>query len=917
MKSGRYEIRISEPGAKQYVSKKFYAYGRGSTETTAFEVNNDGNIEIELDKEKYETGEMVTALFKAPFAGKMLVTLEQDDVQEYFYVDTDKKAAELTFNMSNQNVPSTYISATLIKPHENNNLPLMVAHGYKMIEVHNPANSLNVEIQTVEKSRSKTKQTIQVKTQPNTELTLAVVDEGILQLTNFKSPNPYDFFYQNRALAVESSDLYPLLYPELMEQNLMTGGGDGGGMSKRINPLASERVDLTRFWSGIIKSNANGLAEYEIDIPSFSGDLRVMAVAFKDMSFGSASENIIVADPIVISTALPRFLSPDDQMKIPVSISNTTDETATGKVWIKSESPIQLSGDEYEMIEIPPHSEKMVEFAAIAEKQIEHGKVIVSVETLGEKFSQEIKVPVRPATSLQKKSGSGSVTGGSEQTISLAADYAEETIDGKVIISKSPLVGFADNLEYLVRYPYGCLEQTISAAFPQLYYQDLVTNLMEEDLSGQQMDPNYNVQQAIDKVTSMQMSNGALTYWPGRGNGNWWGSIYALHFLYEAQEKGFEVNQTCMELLKTYLRSRLQKKETFVYYYNRNLSKEIASKEIFYSLYVLALVGDPQISTMNYYKANPKLMSIDSKYMLAAAYHLAGDRNKFAEILPGEFSGETSNKSFAGSFHSHIRDLGISLNCLLTAKPDHQQIPILARQLSKQMKGRRYMNTQERVFGFLALGKVAQKSNKSSANGTVIANGKEVANFNGQNLELDYHQINSKEFTIEAEGEGELYYFWDMEGLSMNNEYEEKDNYLSIRKTLYDKKGSRIDPSKIKQNDLIVVKLTLKSLTQKKVENVVVTDIIPAGFEIENPRLSNIASTVSWAKMGSMDHYDIRDDRVLFFTTAHNTNKGQDYYYLARAVSKGEFIMGPASADAMYDGEFHSYNGGGMVSIGD
>ena len=916
-KSGRYEVRISEPGAKQYVSKVFYAYGRGSTESTAFEVNNDGNIQIELDKEKYETGETVTALFKTPFSGKMLVTLEQEDVQEYFYINTDKKAAELTFNMSNQNVPSTYISATLIKPHENNNLPLMVAHGYKMIEVHNPSNSLDIEIEAIEKSRSKTKQTIKIKTQPNTEMTLAVVDEGILQLTNFQSPNPYDFFYQNRALEVESSDLYPLLYPELMQQSLMTGGGDGGSMSKRINPLASERVDLTRFWSGIIKSNANGLAEYEIDIPSFSGDLRIMAVAFKENSFGSATENIIVADPIVISTALPRFLSPNDQMKVPVSISNTTDETATGKVWIKAESPIKLTGDEYEMIEIPPHSEKMVEFAAFAEKQIEHGKVIVSVETLGEKFTQEIKVPVRPASSLQKKSGAGSVTGGTEETISLEADYAEETIDGKLIVSKSPLIGFADNLEYLVRYPYGCLEQTISSAFPQLYYQDLVTNLFGDDQTGQAMDPNYNVQQAIDKITTMQMSDGGLTYWPGRGYGNWWGSIYALHFLYEAQEKGFEVNQSCLDNLKFYLKTRLQKKETFVYYYNRSLSKEIASKEIFYSLYTLALVGDPQISTMNYYKANPELMSIDSKYMLATAYHLAGDRNKFAEILPGEFTGETSNKSFAGSFHSHIRDLGISLNCLLTAKSDHPQIPILARQLSKQMKGKRYMNTQERVFGFLALGKIAERSNQNSTTGKIIANGQEVALFNGQNLEIDYHDIGSKEFNIQAEGEGELYYFWDIEGLSMSNDYEEKDNYLSIRKTLYDKSGNKIDPDNIKQNDLIVVKLNLKSLSQKKVENVVVTDIIPAGFEIENPRLNNIASTVSWAKMGAMDHFDIRDDRVLFFTTARNTKKGQDYYYLARAVSKGDFIMGPASADAMYDGEFHSYNGGRMVSIRD
>ena len=912
--SGSYEIRVYKPGTNVYVSRGFYAYGHGDTETTSFEVDTEGNIEIKADKEKYNVGETATILLNAPFDGKMLITLETDEVVKHFYRETNNKTVEIKHQMSNDEVPTVYVTATLIKPHVNNNLPLLVAHGFEPIEVHNPMNNLEVKINAAPDSRSNTKHNIQVVTDPYAEVTLAIVDEGILQLKNYQTPNPYDFFYQKRALQVASYDLYPYLFPELEGQVGLAGGDGGTGMSKRLNPLASNRVNLVRFWSGVMETDAQGRANLVIDIPQFSGDLRIMAVAFKDKSYGSASHNMKVADPIVLSTAMPRFLSPTDALKIPVTVTNTTDKAAKGSVSIVADGPLGLEGSSTQDINIPPNSEAVVEFVGKASENIGEGAVTVTVNALGESFTEKIRLPVRPATSLQKKSGSGAVVKGNSETVSWASDYVPQSIDGKVLISSSPLVEFARDLDYLVRYPHGCLEQTISKAFPQMYYTDMVRNIYGNNPAASDENPDYNVQVAIDKVSAMQLSNGGLSYWPGRGYHSWWGSVFALHFLYEAQQKGFDVQQSTINNLKGYLQFRLKSKETFMYYYNQSLSKEIASKEIAYSLYVLALMGEPEISTMNYYKGKPDILSLDSKYLLAGAYALAGDQQGYQQIIPSDFSGEKANQANAGSFYSYLRDLAISLNCLVEVRPDDPQIPEMARQLTKQMKGKRYMNTQERVFSFLALGKIAQRNNaNTNPTGAVIANGKEVAQFDGSSLTLNYEDIGAQEFVIKSDN-GDLYYFWNVEGVNMSNTYEEKDNYLQIRKTLLDRNGKKINASDISQNELIVVKLNLKS-KNNRIDNVVITDILPACFEIENPRLGELPPSVSWAKNYSPDFFDIRDDRIMLFTTAYNTTNGRDFYYVCRAVSKGEYVMGPASADAMYDGEYYSYSGGGKVTV--
>jgi len=926
--SGEYEVRISNPGSKSYVKQNFYAYGYGVS-SNSFEVDKEGQIIIQADKKKYKTGEKAKLLFKTPFEGKMLISIERDKVYEKYFVTTDKKSASFDINLKAEHLPNVYVTATLIKPLSDGAIPLTVAHGFVSIDVEDEDYKLPVELISVEKSLSKTKQTIRVKTKPNAEVTLAIVDEGILQLKDYQSPNPFAYFFQKKALQVNAYDLYPRLFPELNDKKSSTGG-DGAmksALAGRTNPLSNKRVNLVSFWSGTITANGSGEAVYTIDVPQFSGDLRIMAVAYKDNAFGSAQKNMKVADPIIISTSLPRFLSPGDNIIMPVTLSNTTNQVATAKAVLKLSGELSVEGNQTQSVKIPANSEAQVSFTINAAQNVGYGEVEVFVNALNQNFSDKTDITIRPIQSLLKTSGSGAIQGGKNSSFTLAGDYIPASTKAKLVVSKSPITQFAQNLDDLLNYPYGCVEQTVSTAFPQIYFSDLSKTLHKfkkptffqvANKSMKQNAANVNVQQAINKLSAMQLGNGALSYWPEGGKESWWGTAYAAHFMIEARKAGFEVPRSVLnkmlEYLKAQARNRKNQEEYFFYDGNNvRKTKFIAPKEIAYSLYVIALGSKADMSTMNYYKSNKNLLAIDSKYLLGAAYFLTGDNGSYRSLVPASFSNERSETALGGSFYSFIRDEAISLNALLDTDPQNVQIPIMVKHLSDAIKRSHWLNTQENAFGLLALGKFARKNNQTQVNAQITAGGKNIATFSNEDISLATGLAN-KNVNIQTNGTGSLYYFWQAEGLSTSNIVKEEDSYLKVRKTFYDRSGRQLSGSTFRQNDLIVVKMELITTDGSSVENVVITDMLPAGFEIENPRIAE-SPEMTWASKNAFipEHLDIRDDRINIFATA--TGQVKTFYYVVRAVSKGKFKMGPVSADAMYNGEYHSINGAGNIIV--
>jgi len=934
---GDYELRVSIPGSNSYVSRSFYSYGSWGGDNNSFDVNNEGHIEIELDKSGYYTGESLKALFKTPFSGRMLVTMETDKVVSYQYVNVDKRTASLDLPLTIEDIPNVYITATLIKPHELSDIPLTVAHGYQSVKVEAKERKIPIEISAPASVRSHSHQKVRVKAAPGSMVTLAAVDNGVLQVSDFETPDPYGHFYAKRALEVNGYDLYPLLLPEVRPSLSSTGGDGESDMKKRVNPMPAKRIKIVSYWSGIAQANGSGEAEFEFDIPQFSGSVRLMAVAYKNESFGSKESEMTVADPMVLSTALPRFMSPGDTVTMPVTISNTTGNTANASVKLKLSGALRTLGDDQQSVSISAGSEGHATFQLMAPPAMGLGKVTVEVNALGEHFTDETEIGIRPSAPLQKFTGSGQVMGGSSQPVNWnTGDFIPSSTDYKLVVSRSPAAEFGPYLSRLVEYPYGCTEQTVSTAFPQLYFGDLASLVRKTNSNtALRTSANSNILEAIRKIKMRQLYNGAVTLWDDEGTENWWATIYAAHFLIEAQKAGFDVDKSLIGTMLGYINSRLKNRETITYYYNRDQNKKIVPKEVIYGLYVLALAGQPNVSVMNYYKANPSLLALDCKYLLSAAYAQAGDKKSFREFLPSQFSGEESIAQTGGSFYSDIRDEALALDVLVDVDPSNPQIGVMARHVQEKLKTRYWYSTQELAFSFLSLGKIAKQAAASTVTADIHVDGRTVATMDagGNPISLSTKDLHGSSASgssagsagssgsgsaaprveIATKGSGRLYYFWQAEGISASGAYKEEDSYLKVRKHFFDRNGRPISGNTFKQNDLIIVQLSLDKTFSTDISNIVITDMLPAGFEIENPRTKELPG-MDWIKNESTPTaLDVRDDRINLFVNA--TSMHQTYYYAVRAVSPGTYHMGPVSADAMYNGEYHSYNGAGTVRV--
>ncbi|HNW55098.1 MAG TPA: hypothetical protein PKN21_12555, partial [Bacteroidales bacterium] len=437
--------------------------------------------------------------------------------------------------------------------------------------------------------------------------------------------------------------------------------------------------------------------------------------------------------------------------------------------------------------------------------------------------------------------GSGTNGAGSTQSFKASSDLYPQGVKSALLLSKSPAVQFAKNLDFLVRYPYGCLEQTVSCAFPQIYLSD-ITGLFPATAGRNFIGGGtvgYHVQQAILKIEAMQLYNGGFSLWPQGGTADWWASAYATHFLLEAKEAGYEVNKKVLDGALRFLAQKVKEREMETYFYNENgvsKSRNVPRREIPYSVYVLAMADQAPISTMNYYKSLVADLTSESRYLLASAYMLAGDVKSFRSVLPKVFGTERAISEFGRCYASYLRDRSLALNALLEVDPNNPQVNELLKGISIELKNGRYYSTQESAFALLAIGKHARKAAAANITAQVTVDGKNVGTFNNKDMQLALG-INNKSVTIAAKGTGSLYYYYEVSGIKLTPNLSDKDNHLKVRRRFLDRNGNSLNGNTFNQNDLLVVEITAQSESGTAVDNVAITDLLPACFEIENSRL--------------------------------------------------------------------------------
>ena len=284
-----------------------------------------------------------------------------------------------------------------------------------------------------------------------------------------------------------------------------------------------------------------------------------------------------------------------------------------------------------------------------------------------------------------------------------------------------------------------------------------------------------------------------------------------------------------------------------------------------------------------------------------------------SESLPKNYQPEYTQKLTGGNFDSEIRSNALMLNVLLEVDPNNRQIPMIITYLSKNSE--KIQSTQESAFALLALGKAASKTNNSDMKVDVVVNGKTIATYNNKDLSLSNKELNSGNIVLKSKGKGEVYYFWNTEGIKSGSYIKEEDAYISSRRTYFDFRTKKeIISNQFEQGQLIVCKISLTGY-DRSVDNLVITDMFPSGFEIENPHLSS-TNDIVWKSSNPLeiDYTDVRDDRIILFTKI-NAKETKEYYYMLRVINKGVFHIPPLATEAMYAPEYHSYKGLGKATI--
>ncbi|NBC16150.1 MAG: hypothetical protein GVY18_02410 [Bacteroidetes bacterium] len=905
---GQYRLVLEDLDSGARTVHAFYSSGWGYA---AWAMDTPDRVQLELDKEQYDPGETATVLVRAPFPGKLLLTVEREAVLDRQVVTMEENTATVEVPVEAAYKPNVYLSAHLVRSTDGLERDESVrAFGVVPLRVNSDANRLNVTLDAPETMQPRQPLTIDVQvenSQGPAYVTVAAVDEGITQLTDFQAPDPHSYFFGKKRLSVDTYDLYGVILPEVASSLLSPAGDVEAARRRRVSPVAARRVKPVAFWSGPVETDRRGRTQVTFDIPQFNGTVRLMAVAYAGDRFGQGLAETIVRDPIVMTPTLPRFIGSGDRFQVPVSLYNGTGSSGTFTVRLEHDGPVTVDGPAQQQVQVAADREAQVYFTVEADRAMGAATFRLIAEGQGQRTRDEIEVPVRPPVPYTAEAGSGSVQSGGTAQFTLPGAFLPDTRRVSLTTSALPNMRFTGSLKYLLRYPHGCLEQTTSRLFPLLAYYDLAREADPEQFEANGAD--YFIEEGIAKLERMQLPSGAFAYWPGGQYSNTWSTVYAAHFLVEARRDGYVVTE--------HVHDRMLDAVGEIARGHRSSERRTLEQSA-YATYVLALAGAPDRSTMNYLRTMASSqMPTYARYLLGGAYGLIGDDATARDLLPQAAMPPVTiaERETGENFNSPVRSQAIMLNILADLDPASPQVPRLVQALTQAADRGRWATTQENAFAFLALGKLAATQETADFTGEVLVDGTPVATFDETTQQIDGQAAwAGQTVTLRTEGSGTAYYYWRVEGLPSGLDVDEYDRDLLVRRRYLSERGSPItDLSTFEQGDLVIVELTMTS--PETLDNVAVADLLPAGFEIENPRLQS-RKGIDWIAddVYSPDYVDIRDDRLFLYGRLDGGTRHR-FYYGVRAVTAGTFRLPPVRAEAMYAPEKASVASSGRVVV--
>ncbi|MBU0984983.1 MAG: hypothetical protein KKA42_14010, partial [candidate division Zixibacteria bacterium] len=641
-------------------------------------------------------------------------------------------------------------------------------------------------------------------------------------------------------------------------------------------------------WSGIVRTDSSGEARASFSLPEFTGELRLMAVAATGDRFGSASHPVKVRDAVVLMENLPRFLTPGDKVDALVTVYNNADTLTHATVYLDCSGAAGVTGDTSKNIALAPGAEEVVVFPLTAARK--PGKVTCRIYSVTgtDTVATTVELPNRPGQPLMTKHASGVLQ--SNDTVSFTLPDSFLTGTDRTVLQTSSLsaVTLAGNINSLVKYPYGCTEQTASGVFPLLYFRDLARFVQPELMPSR--GPDYFIQEGIDKLSRRMGSDGWFPYWPGTTQRHPWTSVYASHCLMEAAAAGYTVDPDHTKAI-THTLKQIARGQDGITDQSVNI----------YAAFVLAGSGDLEQRIVNYLRSfNTDALPPYSRYQLAAVLHRAGYADDAAALLPVDIQPEVFDPETGGNFSSGVRTNAILLDILLQINPDNPGCAVLANSLMADARTGRWYTTQSTAFALMALGKYFHTQSVPDFAGTVTIVDDTSYSISTDDSRCARDNIGGRKVTLAIDGNGPCFYFWQTSGIPLTNAPEEFARGVRVSREYLDPDGAPLDLRRVRLGSQVVCRVTAEAI-DNNLYNVVVNDLLPAGFEIENPRLKT-TPRLSWIPNAAHDiaYQDIRDDRLLLFTNL-SPGKPMEFYYSLRVVAAGEFTVPPVGAECMYN----------------
>lgn len=915
-KWGRFLVRVTDPesghsaGRIVYIDWPYWARANRTVNEFATMLN------FSSDKENYAVGEPVKVSFPSSTKGRALVCIENGSkVLQKFWVETQKGETRFEVKTTPEMSPNVFVHVSLLQPHHEtaNDLPIRL-YGVIPILVENPETHLEPQITTPDVWRPETKVKVKVKESngKNMTYTLAVVDEGLLDLTRFSTPKPWKHFYAPEALGVRTWDLYDQVMGAYSGElnKILSLGGDGTNETKK-DRKANRFKPMVRF-VGPFELEAGKTATHNIDVPNYVGSVRVMVVAGQDKSYGHADKTVAVRKPLMVLSTLPRVLGPGETVKLPVNVFAMESQVKDVRIKIETNDMFIPKSGTSESITFKKIGDQVVNFELEVAKKLGIGKVKVIAVSGKERAVHEIELDIRTPNPPVMDVLQAVLQPGETWESPFSFDGVEGTVKGNLEVSTLPAIDLGRRLKYLIGYPHGCIEQTTSKAFPQLYLADVLKldNNFREEI-------DYNIREALKKLSRFQISDGAFAYWPGNSYYNSWGTNYAGHFMLEAERLGYQLPGG---LRKNWVRFQQKAARDWTpnwKYRNGWYSYGSSTLTQAYRLYTLALANAPELGAMNRLREE-KYLPTAALWRLAAAYHLAGQPEVARELLHGRNFEVDDYTELSFTYGSSDRDQGMILEslCLMGDLPN---AAVLARTVAGKLSKDRWMNTQATAYCLIGisrfLGVVPIDENieyQYTIGSGAVQQYNVAAVLHQKNVDSKAVAKGSK-ISLKNEGKSILYARLLLEGVPIVGDQSRAANNLRMNVSYKTMDGVVIDPARIEQGTDFVATVSISNPgTRGYLREMALSQIFPSGWEIHNVRLDEGVTNTD--ANNYFQYQDIRDDRVYTYFWL-NKNSTVTYRVRLNATYQGRFYLPTVLSESMYDRTINAREPGGWVEV--